>query len=958
MTRTLYSLLGFASLALSAPTAAAAEQPNVLLILADDLGFSDVGCYGGEIVTPNLDQLAAGGLRFRQYYNGTRCCPSRASLMTGLYPHQAGVGDMNTQTAAAGYHTSMVGKWHLSAGPKTPRPTDRGFDDFYGMIGGFNSCFQEDPFYTRLPASRKKRQYPKDGFYSSDVFGDYSIDFLAEARKQKKPFFQYLAFNAPHFPLHAKAEDIKKYTDAYAKGWDEVRETRLAKQIELGLFPKGTTLSPLSEYMTRRDFARSGENPAWATLDANRQADLARRMAVFAAMVTCMDRNIGRVVDDLQKNGELDNTLILFLSDNGACAEWDPFGFDESSGPKNVLHKGDALAAMGGPMTYHSYGSGWANAGNAPFRLYKHYCHEGGHTHPAHRPLAERHLRERGIPRSAGAPDRRDGDLRRTGRGEVPGDVRGPHNHTDGGDEPDSGLRQQTAQTRTAGVGAREEPSDPCPRSETRVEDRRPVGTVRPEGRPGGTHRSRVETAGSGEGTVGQVGRLGEAVSGAAVPGGQEMNRALVLGVCLGLAAPAAAADKPNVLVIVGDDMGYADLGVQGCKDIPTPHLDALAKSGVRFTSGYVSGPYCSPTRAGLLTGRYQTRFGHEFNPANGPNLGLPLTETTMADRLKAAGYRTGLVGKWHLGTGERHPQKRGFDEFFGFLGGAHDYFNPMGVLRGTEAAGDKTYLTDALAREAVAFIDRNKDKPFFLYLAFNAVHTPMQADDPRLKKFAAITDPKRRTYAAMMSAMDDAVGEVVKKLKDERLIENTLVVFFSDNGGPTMKGTTINGSVNTPLRGSKRTTLEGGVRVPFFLSWPGQIPAGGTEDRPVIQLDLLPTALAAARVEVKPEWKLDGVNLMPYLTGKDNGAPHDALYWRFGQQMAIRKGDWKMLKYDLAADNGSGTSAAKLYNLKDDVGEAIDLTDKHPEKVKELQAVWDAWNKSNVAPLWGGAAK
>ena len=378
--------------------ASAAERPNVLLILADDLGFADLGCYGGEIATPNLDALAKNGLRFRQFYNGTRCCPSRASLLTGLYPHQAGVGDMNYQTAAsgyrgfpqpntvtiaevlksAGYHTSMVGKWHLSAGPKTPRPTDRGFDEFYGMIGGFNSCFQEDPFYTRLPADRKKREYPKDGFYSTDAFGDYSLDFLADARKQKKPFFQYLAFNAPHFPLHAKPEDIQKYADTYTKGWDKLREERLAKQIEIGLFPKGTPLSSRSPFTTRRDFPRSGVNPAWDSLDADRRADLARRMAVYAAMVTCMDRTIGRVVDDLRKNGQLDNTLTLFLSDNGACAEWDPFGFDEGSGPKNVLHAGDKLNDMGGPKTYHSYGSGWANAGNTPFRLYKHYCHEGG----------------------------------------------------------------------------------------------------------------------------------------------------------------------------------------------------------------------------------------------------------------------------------------------------------------------------------------------------------------------------------------------------------------------------------------------------------------------------------------------------------------------------------------------------------------------------------------------------
>ncbi|MFM8274438.1 MAG: sulfatase-like hydrolase/transferase, partial [Gemmata sp.] len=233
--------------------------------------------------------------------------------------------------------------------------------------------------------------------------------------------------------------------------------------------------------------------------------------------------------------------------------------------------------------------------------------------------------------------------------------------------------------------------------------------------------------------------------------------------------APASAADKPNVIVIVGDDMGYADVGVHGCKDIPTPNLDALANAGVRFTSGYVSGPYCSPTRAGLLTGRYQTRFGHEFNPA-GMAQGLPLTETTIADRMKAAGYATGWVGKWHLGGGDRHPQKRGFDEAFGFLGGAHSYFPDKGkgdtVLRGTKDANETEYLTDAFGREAVAFVDKNKAKPFFLYLAFNAVHTPMHATDARLKKFEGIKDTQRRTYAAMMFAMDEAVGKVLDKLK------------------------------------------------------------------------------------------------------------------------------------------------------------------------------------------------
>jgi arylsulfatase A-like enzyme len=429
----------------------------------------------------------------------------------------------------------------------------------------------------------------------------------------------------------------------------------------------------------------------------------------------------------------------------------------------------------------------------------------------------------------------------------------------------------------------------------------------------------------------------------------------------LGIAAPVPAADraKPNIVILLADDMGYADVGFQGCKDIPTPNLDALAKSGTRCSNGYVSGPYCSPTRAGLLTGRYQTRFGHEFNPGAGDVQGLPVTETTIADRLKGAGYATGLVGKWHLGSAAKfHPQKRGFDEFFGFLGGAHPYFPGMGapIYRGTEVVMEKEYLTDAFAREAVAFIDRHQKEPFFLYLAFNAVHTPMHATDDRLKRFASITDNTRRTYDAMLLAMDQAVGRVREKLRSAGLEDNTLIFFFSDNGGPTMKGTTINASRNDPLRGSKRTTLEGGVRVPFVISWMGKVPAGKVYEAPVIQLDLLPTALTAAGVEVKPEWKLEGVDLVPYLRGEKTEPPHEALYWRFGQQMAIRKGDWKLVRYDTAADGGArGATEAKLYNLKDDIGEKNDLAAKEPQRVRELQAVWDRWNESNVKPLWGG---
>lgn len=249
--------------------------------------------------------------------------------------------------------------------------------------------------------------------------------------------------------------------------------------------------------------------------------------------------------------------------------------------------------------------------------------------------------------------------------------------------------------------------------------------------------------------------------------------------------------DRPNIILILADDLGYADIGVHGCRDIPTPHVDSIAQSGIRCTNGYVSAPQCGPTRAGLLTGRYQQRFGHEYNSAP-ENANLVLTETTLAERLKQAGYVTGMVGKWHLGTDEDyHPLSRGFDEFFGFVGGANPYL-PRGnngtvprILRGRMEAREKDYLTDAFGREAVAFIDRHQDKPFFLYLPFNAPHGPLEATEKYLSRFEDIEDEKRRTYAAMVSAMDDAIGAVLDKLRSAGLEENTLVAFISDNGGP-----------------------------------------------------------------------------------------------------------------------------------------------------------------------------
>jgi arylsulfatase A-like enzyme len=421
------------------------------------------------------------------------------------------------------------------------------------------------------------------------------------------------------------------------------------------------------------------------------------------------------------------------------------------------------------------------------------------------------------------------------------------------------------------------------------------------------------------------------------------------------ISATAGEARQPNVILILADDLGYADLGFQGGRDIRTPHLDALARAGVRCTDGYASCPVCSPTRAGLLTGRYPQRFGFEYNPAIGPDAGLPVTETTLADLLRSAGYATGAVGKWHLGKEPQfHPLRRGFETFYGFLGGAHYYVptepsptDPFARVFSEPMVRDQTrieapaHLTEAFGQEAVAFIERHKGEPFFLYLAFNAVHVPLQATDAYLGRFPEIPSRSRRTYAAMLSAMDDAVGLVRRKLRAEGLDRETLIVFLSDNGGHPL----ANAARNDPLRGEKTTVFEGGIRVPFVVTWPGHLPADRIYAQPVISLDILPTALALAGVTVPQRLHLDGVDLLPYLTGRHDGPPHEALFWRYGDHRAIRRGKWKRTM--------PASGPAGLYDLSTDIAESKDLSADHPEVVEELTRRYAVWNAQLQPPRW-----
>jgi len=378
------------------------ERPNIIIILADDLGFSDIGCYGSEISTPNIDRLAAQGVKITELYNSARSCPSRASLLTGLYPHQTGLGHMDDKGPAwpvgysgfrsnsdnvtiaevmrdAGYYTAMAGKWHLG---KNSNPVQRGFEDYFGMLGGFGS-FWDSNLYKRLPAERQAKSYPQGSFYATNAITDYAIDFAGNAVTQGKPLFLYLAYNAPHFPLHAPKEVTDKYMDTYLKGWDTIRSERYARMCQLGILQGNPAMSPRGEVPESMFISDAHPIPAWNSLTGEQQADLARRMAIFAAMVDIMDSNIGRLIEALRKNGQLDNTLIIFTSDNGPCAEWHEFGFDERTGIQYHTHVGAELDTMGLPGTYHHYGTGWANVGATPFVLYKHFAHEGGISAPS-----------------------------------------------------------------------------------------------------------------------------------------------------------------------------------------------------------------------------------------------------------------------------------------------------------------------------------------------------------------------------------------------------------------------------------------------------------------------------------------------------------------------------------------------------------------------------------------------
>lgn len=425
--------------------------------------------------------------------------------------------------------------------------------------------------------------------------------------------------------------------------------------------------------------------------------------------------------------------------------------------------------------------------------------------------------------------------------------------------------------------------------------------------------------------------------------------------------------NHPNVIVIMTDDLGYVDVGFNGSVEIPTPNIDRIAQQGVKFTNGYTPYSVCSPSRAGFITGRYQQRFGYERNAQyrpNDPNMGLPQTEKIIPEVIGQVGYTSGVIGKWHLGAHiSNHPLNRGFDFFYGHLGGGHRYFpeeltiedsysindEPLSyrtwIMRDHQAEKTDEYLTDEFSNEAVKFVEKNKEGPFFLYLAYNAPHGPLQATQKYLDRFDHIEGKKRKTYAAMVSAVDDGVGRILDRLESLGIAENTMIFFLSDNGGPEPN----NASNNGPLREGKSSIYEGGNRVPFAMQWTSQI-APMVYEYPISSLDILPTIAALTHAPLPADKPLDGVNIIPFLKGEKQGRPHQTLYVRkFDNDLySVRDGDMKLV-------TKKKNSLKELYNLQEDLGEENDLASEFPEEVKRLDSLRQNWDSQLIDPIFLG---
>ena len=963
----------------------AATRPNVLVILADDLGYSDLGCYGGEIDTPHLDALAAGGLRFTQGYNTARCWPSRAALLTGFYPQAVGrdalpaAGSLPALAGggggrrppwakllpelltSAGYRSYHSGKWHIDGAA-----LEQGFCRSLAVNGtGENNFF--DPTGVDDPTGPLQNV---DDFYLTRAIGDHAIASLEEHARNHKgnPFFQYLAFTAPHFPIQAPADLIAKYRQRYRAGWDAVRQARYQRLRESGMITG--TLSAREEEIGPR-YQPSPETLAllgpgevnrplpWQSLTPQQQAFQTEKMAIYAAMVEALDREVGRVIEQIRAMGAWDNTLILFASDNGSSSE--------------IMVRGgghDPTAAPGSAQSFLCLGPGWSTAANTPFRRHKVWAHEGGIATPwiVHWPAgiqARGELRQQPVHLVDVTPTVL----------ELAGVV--PPRELAGRAVPPMQGRSFAALLNDPAAAPPQETLWWCHEGHRAVREG-DWKLVSDPGKPWELYNlasDRSETVDLAKQESARVADLeAQWLKTAAACRELAADESPV-----STAAPVSRPSRPpNVVILFADDLGYGDPGCYGGRAAATPNIDRLAREGVRFTDFYVAQPVCSASRAALLTGCYPNRLSIQGALMPEDRHGLSAAETTLAELLRSRGYRTAAVGKWHLGHRPPFlPTRQGFDSYFGlpysndmwpFHPETHPgHFPDLPLLDGERVINpamtpaDQAKLTAAYTQRAVSFVEASArdEQPFFLYLAHSMPHVPLFAGEAFQGKSPG------GLYGDVLSEIDASLGAVLAALERTGHADDTLVIFSSDNGPWLSYGNHAGSAGN--LREGKGTVFEGGVRVPCVARLSGVIPAGQVCREPAMTIDLLPT-LASLTGEALPEDStghclvegrpIDGHDITPLFTGLPTAGPSPERaygFWYLDNQLqGVRRGRWKLLLPHTArtmagqapgADGRPGTYAPlevkkSLYDLVADPGERQEISAAHPEVVAQLEQV------------------
>ena len=955
----------------SMPVAKAAP-PNVVVILADDLGFSDLGCYGGEIDTPHLDRLAAGGLRFTQGYNTARCWPTRGALLTGYYPQairrdalpegREGKGTrpawarlLPELLAPAGYRSYHSGKWHVDGDPRS-----QGFARSLDVTKGDNN------YFSAAGVIEDGQQVPvSDDYYATTAIGDHAVKCLADHARDHAgtPFFHYVPFTAPHFPLHAPPELVAKYRDRYRAGWNAVQEARIARLKAKGIVTTAPAamereVGPPYHKPDAFEILGAGEvnRPLpWEDLSPTQRDFQIDKMAIHAAMIDCLDQQVGRILAQLTAMGVVDDTLVLFASDNGASAE--------------IMVRGeghDPQVSPGSRKSFLCLGPGWSSCANTPFRRHKTWVHEGGIATPwiVHWP---RGISTKGQLRTQPVHVI---DVVPTAL-ELAG-IEPPREHAG---RPVPPLHGRSF------ASALRDPAAP-PAHDTLWwchEGHRGVRTgdwklVAANGQPWELYDLAADRCETKNLVAGESSRVAELEA--------AWNR--IAEKCRTLAAadapaepvrPAAAVKgkQPNIIYVMTDDQGYGDIAAHGNAVIRTPNLDRLHKESVRLIEFHAS-PTCSPTRAALMTGRHEFRSGvtHTINERDR----LALSATTLPQLLKTAGYTNGIFGKWHLGDEDAYqPGKRGFDRVFIHGGGGigqsfpgscgdapgNSYFNPAIRSDGTFVK-TKGYCTDVFFDAALDWIDRcrKEGKPFFCYVTPNAPHGPLDcprgSDTPYLAKLeaAGVKDPRQRAEIAkfygMIENIDTNVGRLMRKLDEWGLADDTLVVFTTDNG--TATGAPV---FNAGMRGTKGTAYRGGTRVPSFWRWPGTLPSDVDVPAVTAHIDVLPTLCEFSGVAIPPEVaaKVEGRSLVPLLRDGKAAWPDRPLFTHLGRwdrgkqaeteyrQCRVREGKWSLVNVK------NNPTTWELYDVAADPGEQDNLVKQHPNVVARLAGEYDRWWQS-----------